>query len=125
MNLCRLTILLETDNVEETVTFYTDLLGFTCHSFFPAEGPRTWVDLRRDDISIMFSARNAHSTVKTPTMTGSLYFNTDDVDGAWERLNGKVVVEYPIENFDYRMREFAVRDCNGYLIQFGQELPQD
>ena len=28
----------------------------------------------------------------------------------------------PIEDFDYGMREFAVFDNNGYLLQFGQEI---
>jgi len=28
-------------------------------------------------------------------------------------------VVYPIESFDYGMREFAIRDNNGYILQFG------
>ena len=52
-------------------------------------------------------------------MTDSLYFRPDDVDEAWVALKDAVVVEYPIEDFDYGMREFAVRDCTGYLLQFG------
>jgi len=27
---------------------------------------------------------------------------------------------YPIENFAYGMREFAIYDNNGYLLQFGE-----
>jgi hypothetical protein len=30
--------------------------------------------------------------------------------------------QYPIENFAYQMREFAIRDVNGYIIQFGREI---
>ena len=30
-------------------------------------------------------------------------------------------VVYPMETFGYGMREFAVYDNNGYLLQFGQE----
>ena len=55
----------------------------------------------------------------TATLTGALYFNVDDV---WEQLKDQAQVEYPIENFDFGMREFAIRDCNGYLLQFGQEI---
>ena len=29
---------------------------------------------------------------------------------------------YPIEDFHYGMREFAIFDNNGYLLQFGQPL---
>ena len=31
-------------------------------------------------------------------------------------------VVYPIEDFDYGMREFAIRDNSGYLLQFGQPI---
>ena len=34
----------------------------------------------------------------------------------------KQTIVYPIENFYYVMREFAIRDNNGYILQFGQEI---
>ena len=44
-----------------------------------------------------------------------------DVDALWERLKDVVRVCYPIEDFEYGMREFGIYDNNGYLLQFGQE----
>ena len=55
-------------------------------------------------------------------MTGSLYFNTDDVDALWDRLKDRCEVVYPIDDFEYGMREFAVRDNSGYLLQFGKQI---
>jgi uncharacterized glyoxalase superfamily protein PhnB len=71
----------------------------------------------------MFASANQHEPFERPVFTGSLYIKTDDVDASWERLRDNVKVCYPIENFDYGMREFAIYDNNGYLIQFGQEIP--
>ena len=104
--------MLETDDLKRTIEFYTKTLGFECDAAYPDADNPAWASLTKDGVVIMFSARNAHSTVATPTMTGSLYFNPDDVDAAWEKLKDKTVVEYPIESFDYGMREFAVRDKN-------------
>jgi hypothetical protein len=42
------------------------------------------------------------------------------VDGLWQRLKDRARVCYPIENFEYGMRELAIYDNNGYLLQFGQ-----
>ena len=124
MRLINLRPMLETEDLKQTIKFYTELLGFKCQGLFPdAENP-CWASLQRDEVEIMFTTRNAHSRLEKPTMTGSLYLNPDKVDEAWEQLKDKVTVEYPIENFDYGMREFAIRDCNGYLIQFGQEIPE-
>ena len=37
-------------------------------------------------------------------------------------LKDKARISYEIDNFPYGMREFAVYDNNGYLLQFGQEI---
>jgi hypothetical protein len=34
----------------------------------------------------------------------------------------EVTIVYPLEDFPYGMREFAIRDNNGYILQFGQEI---
>jgi hypothetical protein len=44
------------------------------------------------------------------------------LDSLWEKFRDKVVIVYPVEDFDYGMREFAIRDNNGYILQFGQEI---
>jgi hypothetical protein len=54
--------------------------------------------------------------------TGSLYFHPEDVDSPEERPKDKVPIVYPIENFSYRMREFAIRDNSGYILQFGAPI---
>jgi uncharacterized glyoxalase superfamily protein PhnB len=46
----------------------------------------------------------------------------DDVDGLWQQLKHKTTIVYPLENFFYGLREFAIRDNNGYLLQFGSEI---
>jgi len=114
--------MLETVDLRQTVKFYTEILGFKCQAVYPDAANPFWASLCKDEVEIMLTARNDHSTLEKPVMTGSLYFNLDNVDEAWEQLKEQATVEYPIENFDYGMREFAIRDCNGYLLQFGQEI---
>lgn len=70
----------------------------------------------------MLSVPNSHFPFDKAIFTGSFYFNVDDVDGMWARLKGQVQVCYPIEDFPYGMREYAIYDNNGYLLQFGQEV---
>lgn len=47
------------------------------------------------------------------------------MDAAWGELKDKVRLCYPIEDFDHGMREFAISDNNGCLLQIGQEIPRD
>jgi uncharacterized glyoxalase superfamily protein PhnB len=116
-----LTISLETNDLNSTIAFYKDKLGFTLRGSYPDENP-SWAGMDNGTIVIMFSERNAHSHQMETAFTGSLYFYSENIDEVWEALKDVTTVEYPIENFDYGMREFAVYDPNGYLLRFGQEV---
>ena len=70
----------------------------------------------------MIAKPNEHTKYDKIGFTGSFYFNTDDVDAMWAKLKDKAAVGCGIENFEYGMREFAVFDNNGYLLQFGQVI---
>ena len=113
-----ITPMLETVKFDETVKFWTDVLGFECAGF----QENFWAKLSRDNVSIMFATPNAHRNFEKPKLTGSVYIFTDQVNKDWNNLKDKVKVSYEIESFDYGMREFAFEDPNGYLIQYGQDV---
>jgi catechol 2,3-dioxygenase-like lactoylglutathione lyase family enzyme len=82
-------------DVETTVRFYCDVLGFRCANRF--EG---WASLQRDSAEIMLSLPNEHLPFQKSLFTGSFYFHSDDVDALWAQLRERIDVVYPIENFD-------------------------
>ena len=112
--------MLYTKDIRETVEFYTSVLGFRCEALSEDYG---WASVRLDGVRIMFAPTNDHLPFDKPTFTGSIYLYTDNVDEVWEQVKMKADVCYPIEDFDYGMREFAIMDNNGYMLQFGQALP--
>lgn len=111
--------MLNTTDLDGTIEFYTTHLNFTCVSYEKEFG---WANLTNGKISIMFCKPNAHTEFTKPIFTGSIYFNVNDIDETWNQLKDKVKICYPIENFEYGMREFAIYDNNGYLLQFGKEI---
>lgn len=119
MKLRELTPMLRTRDLEGTVEFYTGTLGFECGELNQEWG---WASLRRDGVEVMLARPNEHEPFERPVFTGSLYIRTDDVDALWEQLRERAKVCYPVEDFEYGMREFAIYDNNGYLLQFGQEI---
>ncbi len=109
-----------TTDIPATVRFYRERLGFECKAQMDG-----WACLERDGVELMLSAPNAHSPFEKPLLTGSLYFrlNTiNDVDELWAKVRGETTAVYPVEDFEYGMREFAIRDNNGYILQFGAEI---
>lgn len=119
MMLRDITPMLRAKDIKATVEYYTKFLQFTCESY---DEKRGWASIKRDNVNIMFSKPNAHIPFEKPIFTGSLYIYTDNVDAIWENIKESANICYPIETFDYGMREFGIYDNNGYLLQFGQEI---
>lgn len=117
MKLTRLVPLLRVPDLDDTIRFYTGLLEFQC-----ANRMEGWACLQKDDIELMVALPNGHDPFEQSQFTGSFYFTTDEVDDLWERIRDHAAVVYPLETFDYGMREFAIRDNNGYLLQFGKSV---
>lgn len=109
--------MLTVPEIAPAIPFYRDVLGFKC-----AGQMETWACVEKNGVEVMFFRPNDHLPFEKPQFTGSLYFRCDEVDTLWERVRSKVEVVYPIETFAYGMRKFAIRDNNGYLLQFGQPL---
>lgn len=121
MKLQALTPMLRTWDLRGSIAFYTEVLGFECERHSEEWG---WASLRRDNVGIMLAGPDQHAPDQAPAFTGSLYVRTEDVDGFWQRLKDRAKVCYPIEDFEYGMREFGIYDNNGYVLQFGQPLPR-
>lgn len=108
-----------TEHLHETVDFYVNILDFTCGELNEDWG---WATLWKDDIAIMLAKPNEHTKYDKIGFTGSFYFNVDEVDALWNELKDRAKVCYELETFEWGMREFAIYDNNGYLLQFGQNV---
>ncbi len=69
----------------------------------------------------MFAKPNAHTNYDKISFTGSFYFEVDDVETIWNQLKNKVEIAYNLETFEWGMKEFAIKDNNGYILQFGSK----
>lgn len=119
MKLNKLTPILWTNNLNETIAFYLQILNFTLLEKNEDWG---WAVLQNHAIELMLSKPNANNQMQKPVFTGSFYFNVDDVEQIWNSLKSKTQVVYEMETFDWGMREFAILDNNGYILQFGQSI---
>ncbi|MEO5581935.1 MAG: VOC family protein [Saprospiraceae bacterium] len=128
MKLKNLRPILWTKDLQATIHFYTDILGFSCRKQLP-----DWAALTKDDIEIMISVAGPPSEdcidpkqqggfFLAPKFTGSIYMDIEGVDEYWEKTKDKVKVNYGVENMEWGMREFSIYDNNGYELVFGQKI---
>lgn len=109
--------ILTTDDMDRSVRFYVDTLGFTC-------GMQTqgYASLYRDAVRIVLAAPNAHLEWQGPKFTGQLYIGLDtaeEVDALWEQVKDRAKVVYALDDFEYGAHEFGICDDNGYVLAFG------
>ena len=123
-------LVLTTEDISQVINYYRDTLGFELANAMPEDEP-TWCLLKREDVRIMFLGPHEHGDEEGHSHddeeqdhqhapgVSSLYFYPDNVDALWDQLKGKVKVEVPLQDMDYGMREFTIRDPNGYALNFG------
>lgn len=103
-------------DVRVTIEWYQSI-GFEVVSTNEDDGEIDWALLSFGDGQVMFSAGGSLSSAARREV--DLYVNTDDVDGLYERLKDRVDVHKGLHETFYGMREFIVRDVNGFWITFG------
>ena len=116
--------MLKTKDLAGTIAFYTKTLGFSvANQMNDDDGRPSWCSLQSGSATLMFySMDDLDAPPGPPVMTGVLYFNPKDVRAAWAQLRDKATVEWELQEMQYGMLEFAIRDCNGYILSFGQEV---
>ena len=120
-SLKHLSPILWTKDLKATRSFYEGVLGFTGKSNFP-----NFLSLTRGDVEIMFivprddDGDDLH--FPQPSLTGSLFIVTTEVDKLWTSIKDKAVVKSPICDREYLMRDFSILDNNGYELVFGQDI---
>lgn len=119
MTLTALRPMLWTEDLDGTIEFYRDVVGLECNERNDDWG---WASLSLGDVGLMVARPNEHVSYSAIGFTGTFYFTVDDVEAMWLKVQDKARICYGIETFDYGMREFAVYDNNGYMLQFGQEV---
>ncbi len=76
--------------------------------------------LQLGDSRVMFNSGGTASTARRREV--DLYVYTDEVDDLPARIGSRVQVVEPLHDTFYGMREFIIRDLNGFWITFGRDL---
>jgi uncharacterized glyoxalase superfamily protein PhnB len=115
------------EDVNQTVDFYRDLLGFEVVMSVPESGKLNWAMVKQGSVELMLEAIPAmvddfpHLAGQKPAATISFYIHVEALDELHRHLqasNVKIIRE--ISTTAYGAREFVALDCNGYILNFSQ-----
>ncbi|MEM7130841.1 MAG: GNAT family N-acetyltransferase [Chloroflexota bacterium] len=108
-------------DVESTANFYRDLLEFTIDFFHgdpPEHGAVSISNWMTEGVRIQLSKADGFD----PSRSGIILyiFVGPDIDERYARYQARgVTIHRQIETHPWGMREFSIKDCNGYILRFG------
>lgn len=118
MKLRNVTPTLKTQDLEGTLAFYTEVLGFVVDTLWPPGAP-TFSILDHGQVHLAFYTEEEASP-EPPQMTGQLRVDVDGVMAIFERCRDRAEIEWGPEVYHYGAREFCIKDPNGYSIIFSE-----
>ncbi len=125
-------------DIAESIAYYRDVLNFTPimavpedkSSFSPEleDGKRyLFAMIQSGGVEIMLQQDESLREDVGDFFTNigasvTFYIRVDDVDGWYETIAPKVEIIKPIETTWYGMREFYIREINGYVLAFAKQV---
>jgi uncharacterized glyoxalase superfamily protein PhnB len=127
----KLTPNLMVEDVEASLAWYVEMLGFTSDGTVPGEdGKLNFAMLHHDDVSLMLQ-RRASLEADVPALAGvpigasqTFFINVDDVNALYEPIANRVETVVPLHDTWYGQREVYFRDLNGYILCLAQQIGQ-
>jgi len=118
-------------NVERSLSFYIDVLGFERGMTVPEQSPFVFAAVTSGAIEVFFN--DAATAVKEyPAFagkplgaTGTMFIELEGsgtIDALHDRIKSRATITMPIVTQFYGMREFAIADPDGYVITFAQRV---
>ena len=116
-------------NVDQTVQFYHDLLGFELITSVPAkaEGKSLdWAFVKAGSVSLMFQQEQnlkdeyKNLRVHVPGGAFTLYMTISDFDDVYRKAKAMSTILIEPHKTFYGAMEFALQDPNGYTITLAE-----
>ncbi len=116
-------------DVNKTIEFYKEVLGFELINTVPESGEYEWAQVKLGKVELMFQTQA--SLVKgiagfegvSPFATIVFYIEVEGLQVLYDRIKQKVKIVDDIHETFYGMKEFCIEDCNGYFLTFAGIIP--
>jgi catechol 2,3-dioxygenase-like lactoylglutathione lyase family enzyme len=121
---CR--VLLNVADIETSLRFWRDLVGFKVDTRFEHDGRLAYAGLKSGEIVLMLNARGGDPAPRRarPHYTEAvIYFGVPSVHDLVRELRAKGFAAPDPQRQDYGLDEVVVRDPDGYEIAFTSPIP--
>ena len=113
-------------DVNATLDYYINSLGFKLIDTNPESGQFEWGYVILDDVGFMFqeekSLKNEYKELESINIGGALtfYIRIKNIHNYYDEISNKITVIKPINKTFYGTNEFAIMDLNGFILTFSE-----
>jgi len=128
MKLKSLIPMLNVSNIDKSLSFYEEALGFQVISDPKAVDEWRWATIRSGDTKLMLSETETdvglqigidpQENTKWPAI---FYFYPEDVCQLHLHVKNCGYLPTPVMNTFYGMKEFSIQDPDGHMLSFGED----
>ena len=115
------------ESVNETVKFYTEVLGFELVVSVPESGELIFAILASGNVSLMFqeleSLKEEYSELRKVDDRGvfTFYVKMKNKNDLYERIKDTNHLVKTMNITPYGVEEFAIRDNNGFILTIAED----
>ena len=120
-------------DIDRSIAFYRDVLGFAVVASVPDAAPFAFAWMQRDAVSVFLNSVGSiqeHAGLAARPIGGTatlfMIVEADDaasgVDALFAAVHSRAPVVMGLKTQFYGMREFAIEDPDGYVIFFAQRI---
>ncbi len=110
---------LHVKDVSKTLEYYSEKLGFGVS--FKWEDPPSYAVLKAGEVNIHLA--QAPPNFKVDSSQTPIYIFVRDIERLYQKLKKhKVEIVTPLSPRDYGQKDFDIRDPNGYILSFSENL---
>mgnify|MGYP000279667218 CR=1 FL=1 len=113
-------------DVNATLEYYTNELGFKLIDTNPELGQYEWGYVMLDNVGLMFqeekSLKDEYKEIQPMNVGGALtfYIRVKNIHGYFNGISKKVKIVKPMNKTFYGTDEFAIMDINGFILTFSE-----
>ena len=128
MQLQSLTPNLMVKDVNKTLDYYTNVLGFELIQTVPEKGIFDWGFVKLGNVKLMIqketSIKSEYKELENYKTGGALtlYIQVEELQKWHETIKDKTNVIKPMQKTFYGANEFAIMDINGFILAFSDIL---
>lgn len=113
-------------DVAKTIEYYKNVLDFNVIESVPGEDKIVFAIVQANNIILMFqdeqSLKSEYPQLEACSIKAglTLYIHVDDILSLYEKLKEKACIAKELHTTFYGSQDFAIEDCNHYILTFSQ-----